>query len=180
MTEKYDFLAIEKKWQERWKEVKLFKAESDSSKPKYYGLEFFPYPSGAGLSVGHFKNYVPTDTFIRYKAMRGFNVLHPMGWDAFGQPAENEAIKRQRHPGPMVKEYAANYKRQLDIIGLAYDWDREINSSDPEYYKWTQWLFLQLYKKGLAYRANAPVNWCPIDKTVLANEEVVNGRVLAM
>jgi leucyl-tRNA synthetase len=176
MTEKYDFQAIEKKWQGRWRDAKLFKAESDSSKPKYYGLEFFPYPSGAGLSVGHFKNYVPTDTFIRYKAMRGFNVLHPMGWDAFGQPAENEAIKRQRHPHPMVKEYAANYKRQLDIIGLAYDWDREINSSDPEYYRWTQWLFLQLYKKGLAYRANAPVNWCPKDKTVLANEEVVNGR----
>jgi len=176
LSERYNFSEIEKKWQERWREAKLFRAELDTTKPKFYGLVFFPYPSGSGLSVGHFKNYAPTDAFLRYKSMRGFNVLNPMGWDAFGQPAENEAIKRQRNPREMVREYAINYRRQLDLIGLAYDWDREVNSSDPNYYRWTQWIFLQLYKRGLAYRSNAPVNWCPVDKTVLANEEVVNGR----
>ncbi|MHB9105885.1 MAG: leucine--tRNA ligase [Armatimonadota bacterium] len=176
MNERYDFTAIERKWQQRWRKAKLFHAEPDPSRPKFYGLEYFPYPSGAGLSVGHFKNYAPTDAFLRYKAMRGFNVLHPMGWDAFGQPAENEALKRQRNPREMVPEYAANYRRQLDLIGLSYDWDREINSSEPEYYRWTQWIFLQLYRMGLAYRAPAPVNWCPRDNTVLANEEVVGGR----
>jgi leucyl-tRNA synthetase len=176
LTERYEFSEIETKWQSRWREANLFHAEPDPSKPKFYGLEFFPYPSGSGLSVGHFKNYAPVDAFLRYKAMRGYNVLHPMGWDAFGQPAENAAIKFKKNPGEMVKEYAANYRRQLDLIGLSYDWDREINSSDPEYYKWTQWIFLQLYKRGLAYRGTAPVNWCPVDKTVLANEEVANGR----
>ena len=176
LDEKYDFREIEAKWQARWAEADLYHAEMDPTKPKYYGLEFFPYPSGAGLSVGHFKNYAPTDAFLRLKAMQGFNVLHPMGWDAFGQPAENEAIKRQRNPGPMVAEFAATYKRQMNLIGMGYDWDREVNSSDPAYYKWTQWIFLLLYKRGLAYRQNAPVNWCPQDKTVLANEEVVNGR----
>ena len=176
LDEKYNFHEIEAKWQAKWEEADLYHAEMDPSKPKYYGLEFFPYPSGQGLSVGHFKNYAPTDAFLRLKAMQGFNVLHPMGWDAFGQPAENEAIKRQRNPGPMVAEFAATYKRQMNLIGMGYDWDREINSSDPAYYKWTQWIFLLLYKRGLAYRQNAPVNWDPIDKTVLANEEVVNGR----
>lgn len=176
MQDFYDFVRIERKWQQRWREAKLFKAEIDPSRPKYYGLEFFPYPSGAGLSVGHFKNYAPTDAFLRYKAMCGYNVLHPMGWDAFGQPAENEAIKRQRNPREMVEEYAANYRRQLELIGCSYDWDREINSSHPSYYRWTQWIFLRLYKAGLAYRATAPVNWCPVDNTVLANEEVVGGR----
>ncbi|MHB9024429.1 MAG: class I tRNA ligase family protein [Armatimonadota bacterium] len=172
----YNFIEIERKWQQRWREARLFHAEPDPARPKFYGLEFFPYPSGAGLSVGHFKNYAPTDAFLRYKAMRGYNVLHPMGWDAFGQPAENEAIKRGRNPREMVPEYAANYRRQLDLIGLSYDWDREINSSDPAYYRWTQWIFLLLYRMGLAYRAEAPVNWCPRDRTVLANEEVVGGR----
>jgi len=176
MDDQYHFTEIEPKWQERWREAKLFKAEPDPTRPKYYGLEFFPYPSGTGLSVGHFKNYAPTDAFLRYKAMRGYNVLHPMGWDAFGQPAENEALKRQRNPREMVPEYAANYRRQLELIGLSYDWDREINSSDPSYYRWTQWIFLKLYEAGLAYRATAPVNWCPKDNTVLANEEVVGGR----
>ncbi|MDR3711161.1 MAG: leucine--tRNA ligase [Capsulimonadaceae bacterium] len=176
LNERYNFAEIEKKWQKRWREAKLFRAVPDPGKPKFYGLVFFPYPSGSGLSVGHFKNYVPLDVFARYKAMRGFNVLHPMGWDAFGQPAENEAIKRQRNPREMVREYAKNYRNQLDVVGLSYDWDREINSSDPGYYRWTQWIFLLLYKRGLAYRSNAPVNWCPVDKTVLANEEVVNGR----
>ena len=176
LDEKYNFREIEQKWQARWREADLYHTEQDPDKPKYYGLEFFPYPSGAGLSVGHFKNYAPTDAFLRLKAMQGYNVLHPMGWDAFGQPAENEAIKRQRNPGPMVREFADTYKRQMNLIGMAYDWDREINSSDPAYYKWTQWIFLLLYKRGLAYRQNAPVNWDPVDKTVLANEEVVNGR----
>jgi len=176
LSDRYNFAEIEKKWQARWREANIFHAVADPDRPKYYGLVFFPYPSGKGLSVGHFKNYAPTDAFLRYKSMRGFNVLQPMGWDAFGQPAENEAIKRQRNPREMIREYAANYRRQLDLIGLSYDWDREVSSSDPEYYKWTQWIFLQLYKRGLAYRANAPVNWCPVDKTVLANEEVVGGR----
>ena len=176
LDEKYDFHAIEKKWQAKWAEADLYHAVLDPGKPKYYGLEMFPYPSGSGLSVGHFKNYAPTDAFLRLKSMQGFNVLHPMGWDAFGLPAENEALKRQVNPGPMVRDFAANYKRQIDLIGMAYDWDREINSSDPAYYQWTQWIFLLLYKQGLAYRQNAPVNWDPVEKTVLANEEVVNGR----
>ncbi|MEN6402839.1 MAG: class I tRNA ligase family protein, partial [Armatimonadia bacterium] len=176
MNDYYSFTEIERKWQERWREAKLFAANTDPTRPKFYGLEFFPYPSGAGLSVGHFKNYAPNDAFLRYKSMQGYNVLHPMGWDAFGQPAENEALKRQRNPREMVPEYAANYRRQLDLIGLSYDWDREINSSDPGYYRWTQWIFLKLYEMGLAYRATAPVNWCPVDNTVLANEEVVGGR----
>jgi leucyl-tRNA synthetase len=176
MNDHYNFREIEPKWQQRWREAKLFAAAPDPSRPKYYGLEFFPYPSGAGLSVGHFKNYAPTDAFLRYQAMRGYNVLHPMGWDAFGQPAENEALKRGRNPREMVPEYAANYRRQFDLIGLSYDWDREVNSSDPAYYRWTQWIFLKLYEMGLAVRATAPVNWCPADRTVLANEEVVGGR----
>ncbi len=176
LDEKYDFHAVETKWQAKWAEADLYRAKIDHSKPKYYGLEMFPYPSGSGLSVGHFKNYAPTDAFLRLKSMQGFNVLHPMGWDAFGLPAENEALKRQVNPGPMVREFAANYKRQINLIGMAYDWDREINSSDPAYYKWTQWIFLLLYKQGLACRQNAPVNWDPVENTVLANEEVVNGR----
>lgn len=174
--DRYEFQQVEKKWQQRWRDADLFRAEADPARPKYYGLEFFPYPSGEGLSVGHFKNYAPTDAYLRYKSMRGYNVLHPMGWDAFGQPAENEAIKRKLNPRSMVPAFAANYKRQMDLIGLSYDWNREVNSSDPEYYRWTQWIFLLLFRKGLAYRAEAPVNWCPVDKTVLANEEVVNGR----
>lgn len=176
LDEKYQFREIEDRWRARWADADLYRAETDTERPKYYGLEFFPYPSGQGLSVGHFKNYAPTDAFLRLKSMQGYNVLHPMGWDAFGQPAENEAIKRQRNPGPMVGEFAATYKRQMNLIGMGYDWDREVNSSDPAYYKWTQWIFLLLYKRGLAYRQNAPVNWDPVDKTVLANEEVVNGR----
>jgi leucyl-tRNA synthetase len=176
LDEKYHFHEIERKWQAKWREADLYRTEQDSDKPKFYGLEFFPYPSGQGLSVGHFKNYAPTDAFLRLKAMQGFNVLHPMGWDAFGQPAENEAIKRDRNPGPMVADYAANYKRQFNLIGMSYDWSREVNSSDPRYYHWTQWIFLLLLRRGLAYRKEASVNWCPKDKTVLANEEVVNGR----
>src|SRR5437660_282727 len=138
LEEKYNYRDIEKKWQQKWKEADLYRAKPDPSKPKFYGLEFFPYPSGSGLSVGHFKNYAPNDAFLRYKSMKGFNVLHPMGWDAFGQPAENEALKRGRNPREMVPEYAANYKRTLQLIGCSYDWDREINSSESGYYKWTQ------------------------------------------
>ncbi len=174
--ERYDFQTIERNQQQRWRDASLFKAEHSPDKPKFYGLVMFPYPSGAGLSVGHCRNYIPLDVMCRKRAMQGFNVLQPMGWDAFGQPAENEAIKRGRNPADMVPEYAANYRRQLNLTGIAYDWSREINSSAPEYYRWTQWIFLQLYKRDLAYRSHAPVNWCPADKTVLANEEVVNGR----
>ncbi|MEN6522040.1 MAG: leucine--tRNA ligase [Armatimonadota bacterium] len=177
MAEKrYEPQEIENKWQERWKEAELFKAKEDKSRPKFYGLEFFPYPSGNGLSVGHCRNYIPTDVICRYKRMRGFDVLHPMGWDAFGLPAENEAIKRKSHPSETVPKYVANYKRQMNLVGLSYDWSREINSSSPDYYRWTQWIFLLLYKRGLAYRSGAPINWCPSCGTVLANEEVEGGR----
>jgi leucyl-tRNA synthetase len=170
------FKEIERKWQQRWAEAKLFKAREDAGKPKFYGLEFFPYPSGDGLSVGHCRNYIPTDVACRFKRMRGFNVLHPMGWDAFGLPAENEAILKKSHPIRTVPKYVANYKRQMNLVGLSYDWSREVNSSSPDYYTWTQWIFLLLYKRGLAYRSNAPVNWCPSCGTVLANEEVEGGR----
>ena len=173
---RYDFHTMEQKWQSRWDEADLFRIENTSDRPKFYGLDFFPYPSGAGISVGHCRNYVPLDVACRHKTMQGYNVLHPMGWDAFGQPAENEAIKQGRNPKEMVPEYAANYKRQLKLVGISYDWSREVNSSLPDYYKWTQWLFLLLHERGLAYRANTPINWCPVDKTGLANEEVVNGR----
>jgi len=172
----YEFKEIEEKWRKRWKELDLYRTPTDKSKPKFYCLDFFPYPSGDGLSVGHCRNYIPTDVISRYKRMKGFNVLHPMGWDAFGLPAENEAIMKGLHPMETVPRYVANYKRQLNLIGASYDWSREINSSHPEYYKWTQWFFLLLYKRGLAYRALAPVNWCPSCKTVLANEEVEGGR----
>ncbi len=174
--DRYDFRAIEAKWQTRWLDERTFRAEDDSPRPKHYVLEMFPYPSGAGLSVGHVKNYVPVDAYSRFKSMKGYNVLHPMGWDAFGQPAENEAIKRGRNPREMVPEYAATYRATLRKVGCSYDWDREIDSSLPEYYRWTQWLFLLLYKRGLAYRATAPINWCPSCKTGLANEEVQEGR----
>jgi len=173
---KYNFKEIEQKWQKNWQEKNTFHVDAFAQKPKYYCLEMFPYPSGSGLHVGHLKNYVPMDAFCRYKSMKGFNVLHPMGWDAFGQPAENEAIKRGRNPREMVPEYAATYKRTLIKVGCSYDWEREINSSLPSYYRWTQWIFLLLFRKGLAYRATAPINWCPSCKTGLANEEVKDGR----
>jgi leucyl-tRNA synthetase len=175
MAERYEPKQFEAKWQERWKEADLFKTRRDPDKPKFYGLDFFPYPSGAGLSVGHCRNYVPTDVICRMKAMQGYNVLHPMGFDAFGLPAENEAIKRKIHPAPMVEEYAANYRRQMDLIGIGYDWSRCVNSSRPDYYKWTQWIFTKLFERGLAYRKLAAVNWCPNDETVLADEEVQGG-----
>jgi leucyl-tRNA synthetase len=172
----YDFGEIEAKWQRIWREKRTFRAVREAQKKKYYCLEMFPYPSGSGLHVGHLKNYVPTDAFCRFKSMQGYNVLHPMGWDAFGQPAENEAIRRGRNPREMVPEYAATYRETLIKAGCSYDWDREINSSLPEYYRWTQWIFLLLFSRGLAYRATAPINWCPACKTGLANEEVRDGR----
>ncbi len=172
----YDPGAFEPGWQERWREAGAFRADDRSERPPLYLLEFFPYPSGAGLSVGHCKNYVPADVYCRLKRMQGFEVLHPMGWDAFGQPAENEAIRRGRQPAAMVAEYAARYRRTLESIGCSYDWDREISSADPAYYRHTQALFLLLHRRGLAYRAEAAINWCPSCQTGLANEEVLGGR----
>lgn len=176
MADRYEPGAFEAKWRQRWEEADLFKTTEEEGKPKFYGLDFFPYPSGAGLSVGHSRNYVPTDVVCRMKSMQGFNVLHPMGFDAFGLPAENEAIKRQSHPAPMIEKYAANYRRQMELIGISYDWSRSFRSSDASYYRWTQWIFQQLYKRDLAYRKQASVNWDPVDKTVLADEEVIAGR----
>jgi leucyl-tRNA synthetase len=175
MEERYDPKSIEPKWQAEWERTQLYLTREDPSHPKFYVLEMFPYPSGAGLSVGHLHNYVPCDVIGRYKRMAGFNVLHAMGWDAFGLPAENEALLRQSHPSETVPRYAANFKRQLIISGCAYDWTREINSSSPEYYKWTQWFFLLLYKRGLAYRAMGSQWWCNLCRTILANEQVING-----
>ena len=172
----YEPSVIEPKWQEHWIANKTFRAEDDFSKPKYYVLDMFPYPSGSGLHVGHPEGYTATDIMARYKRMRGFNVLHPMGWDAFGLPAEQYAIKTGTHPREKTAENVARFKEQLNSIGFAYDWDREVNTTDPGYYKWTQWIFLKLYEQGLAYIAEVPVNWCPALGTVLANEEVIDGR----
>lgn len=172
----YDHKKIEKKWQKEWQKNKLYKTKTSVSKPKCYVLDMFPYPSGEGLHVGHPKGYIATDVYSRYKQMTGHNVLHPMGWDAFGLPAENYAIKNKVHPRKAVKKNVARYKEQLEMIGFNYDWDREINTTDPEYYKWTQWIFLELFKKGLAYESNEPINWCPSCKTGLANEDLENGR----
>lgn len=172
----YDHKNIEQKWQAYWDENKSFKATEDPKKPKYYVLDMFPYPSGSGLHVGHPLGYVATDIVARYKRMQGFNVLHPMGWDAFGLPAEQYAIKTGTHPQETTKKNIDNFRRQIKMLGFSYDWDREINTTDTEYVKWTQWIFLQLYNKGLAYEAEVPVNWCPELKAVLANEEVVDGK----
>jgi leucyl-tRNA synthetase len=227
-TERYDPAAIEKKWQDRWAADDLYRTGSAAGRPKYYVLDFYPYPSGEGLSVGHCRNYIPTDVVARYYRMRGYNVLHPMGWDAFGLPTENQAIKTKTNPAVLTRRYAANYKRQMNLIGVSYDWSREITSSEPDYYRWTQWIFLRLYdhwydrrvdrarpiaeleaelavsgtdrldlplserrisadewnaytplerqeflrRFRLAYRGEATVNWDPVDKTVIANEEV--------
>ncbi|MGV3618952.1 MAG: leucine--tRNA ligase [Fimbriimonas sp.] len=175
MADRYE-PGFEAKWRQRWKDADLFLTRELPGRPKFYGLDFFPYPSGAGLSVGHCRNYVPTDVLCRMKVMQGYNVLHPMGFDAFGLPAENEALKRHTHPAEMIDRYAENYRRQMDLIGVGYDWSRSFKSSDPSYYHWTQWIFELLYKRGLAYRKMAAVNWDPVDKTVLADEEVIAGR----
>lgn len=175
MHDRYEPGTFEAKWRQRWHDANLFATREEAGRPKFYGLEFFPYPSGAGLSVGHARNYIPSDVLCRMKYMQGFNVLHPMGFDAFGLPAEVEAIRKKRHPAGMIDEYAATYERQMNLIGIGYDWSRSFKSSDPSYYKWTQWIFKLLYDRGLAYRKNAAVNWCPFDKTVLADEEVQGG-----
>ncbi|MDI3480463.1 MAG: leucyl-tRNA synthetase [Tepidanaerobacteraceae bacterium] len=171
----YDFKAIESKWQKYWEEQKLYRAVEDSAKPKYYCLEMFPYPSGK-LHMGHVRNYSIGDVVARFKRMNGYNVLHPMGWDAFGLPAENAAIKHGIPPAKWTWDNIENMRNQLKSLGLSYDWDREIATCHPEYYKWTQWFFLKLYKMGLAYRKKSFVNWCPSCATVLANEQVVDGR----
>ena len=166
---------IEPKWQARWREAGLHATTDDPAKPKFYALDMFPYPSGSGLHVGHCEGYTATDIITRWKRMQGFNVLHPMGWDAFGLPAENFAIKTGIHPKITTEKAVANFRRQIDSVGFCYDWKREVNTTAPEYYKWTQWIFLQLFKRGLAYQGVMPINWCPSCKTGLANEEVKNG-----
>ncbi len=168
----YDPATIEPKWQHFWDENRTFKAEEGTEKPKYYVLDMFPYPSGSGLHVGHPEGYTATDIISRYKRMRGFNVLHPMGWDAFGLPAERAAVREGKHPAEITKRNTDNFRRQIKRLGFSYDWDREINTSHADYYKWTQWIFLRLFERGLAYQAEVAVNWCPALGTVLANEEV--------
>ncbi len=171
----YNHKEIEKKWQKIWQETGIYRTKEDNSLPKYYILDMFPYPSGAGLHVGHPKGYIATDIFARYKRLKGYNVLHPMGWDAFGLPAENYAIKNKIHPKKATDDNIANFKQQLSILGFSYDWEREINTTDPEYYKWTQWIFLQMWKRGLAYESFEPINWCPSCQTGLANEDLEGG-----
>ncbi len=172
---KYDFKEIEAKWQKRWDDEQCFAASNDYSKPKYYALVEFPYPSGQGLHVGHPRSYTALDIVARKRRLEGYNVLYPMGWDAFGLPTENFAIKNHIHPEIVTEKNVAHFKEQLKSLGLSFDWSREINTTDPNYYKWTQWIFLQLFKKGLAYKKEMSVNWCTSCKCVLANEEVVNG-----
>ena len=165
---------IEAKWQAYWQNHKTFKTENDQSKPKYYVLDMFPYPSGAGLHVGHPEGYTATDIVARYKRMKGFNVLHPMGWDAFGLPAEQYALSTGHDPRDFTERNIQTFKKQLMMLGLSYDWDREVATCDPAYYKWTQWIFTRLYNLGLAEIKDVEVNWCEELGTVLANEEVIN------
>ena len=175
MNKEYFPQEIEKKWQKYWEENHTFHTPNDSDKPKYYALSMFPYPSGK-LHMGHVRNYTITDVIARFKKMQGFNVLHPMGWDSFGLPAENAAMKHGANPETWTDENIAYMTKQLKMLGLSYDWDREVTTCKPDYYKWTQWLFLQLYKKGLAYKKEAAVNWCESCGTVLANEQVIDGK----
>jgi len=172
----YDPKAIEPKWQAYWRENETFRVDVDPSKPKFYVLDMFPYPSGAGLHVGHPKGYIATDVLSRYKRMRGFNVLHPMGWDAFGLPAEQYAIETGTHPRETTRRNVDNFRRQIQSLGTDFDWSREIDTTDPAYFRWTQWIFRKLYEQDLAYLAEVPVNWCPALGTVLANEEVIDGK----
>ena len=172
---KYDHRATEPKWQKAWEEAGVFHAEDKSEKPKFYALIEFPYPSGQGLHVGHPRPYTALDVVARKRRMQGYNVLYPIGWDAFGLPAENYAIKNHVHPEGITRQNIANFTRQIKALGISFDWSREVCTIDPDYYKWTQWIFLQLYKHGLAYKKEMNVNWCTSCKCVLANEEVVNG-----
>lgn len=172
----YQPQSIEPKWQKYWEENKTFRTGEDPDKPKFFAMDMFPYPSGAGLHVGHPEGYTATDIVSRYKRMRGYNVLHPMGWDAFGLPAEQHALDTGEHPRDITFKNIDNFRRQIKSLGFSYDWDREFSTTDPDYYKWTQWIFIQLYKRGLAYVAEVPVNWCPALGTVLANEEVIDGK----
>lgn len=174
--DKYDHKEIDKKWQSEWAKQGLYKVKMDPNKPKYYILDMFPYPSGEGLHVGHPKGYIATDILARMKMLAGYNVLHPMGWDAFGLPAENYALKTKTHPKKSTDDNIATYKSQLEKIGFTYDWDREINTTDPDYYKWTQWTFLKMYEKGLAYQSCEPINWCPSCQTGLAQEDLDEGK----
>ena len=167
---------IEPKWQEKWSSEKTFAAEQFSDKPKYYVISMFPYPSGTGLLVGHPLSYTAVDIVARYKRMNGFNVLNPMGWDAFGLPAERHAVRTGEHPAKITDLNISNFKSQLGRLGFTFDWDREVNTSKKDYYRWTQWIFLKLHEQGLAYMAEVPVNWCPALGTVLANEEVQDGK----
>ncbi|MBI4992932.1 MAG: leucine--tRNA ligase [Candidatus Magasanikbacteria bacterium] len=173
---KYNHKQVGVKWKKYWEVKKLYKTKESVDKPKYYVLDMFPYPSGAGLHVGHPKGYIATDVVARMKMMRGFNVLHPMGWDAFGLPTENYALKNKVHPAVATKKNIQVFKKQLGLLGFTYDWDREINTTDPNYYKWTQWIFLQMFKRGLAYESYEPINWCPSCKTGLANEDLEDGK----
>ncbi len=175
-NEHFDFKTVDKKWQEKWQETNLYRAKEQGDKPKFYILDMFPYPSAAGLHVGHPEGYTASDILARFKMMNGFEVLHPMGWDAFGLPTENYAIKMKIHPAIATEENIKNFKRQISRFGFTYDWDREVNTTDPTYYKWTQWIFVKLFENGLAYEKEAPINWCPSCKTGLANEEVVDGK----
>lgn len=172
----YEHPQIEQKWQKFWDEHQTFATTDDTSKPKYYAMDMFPYPSGQGLHVGHPEGYTATDIMSRFKRANGYNVLHPMGWDAFGLPAEQYAMKTGHNPADFTSENIDHFREQIKALGLSYDWDREINTTDPEYYKWTQWIFEKLYEKGLAYESNMMVNWDPIDRVVLANEEVIDGK----
>ena len=172
---KYEFNRIERKWQDRWDKENLYHAETGGDKPKFYALVEFPYPSGQGLHVGHARPYTAMDVVARKRRMDGYNVLFPMGYDAFGLPTENYAIKNHIHPAKVTRDNIANFTKQLKMLGYSFDWDRVVDTTDPNYYKWTQWIFLQLFKKGLAYKTSMPVNWCTSCKCVLANEEVVNG-----
>ena len=172
---KYDFTATEKKWQQRWEASGAFRASEDFTKKKYYALVEFPYPSGAGLHCGHPRPYTALDIVARKRRMQGYNVLFPMGWDAFGLPTENYAIANRIHPAVVTENNVRRFREQLKALGLSFDWQREINTTDPSYYRWTQWIFLRLFKAGLAYKKEMNVNWCTSCKVVLANEEVVGG-----
>lgn len=176
MTKIYNHQEVEKKWQKKWADAGVYRTGEDKNKPKYYILDMFPYPSGAGLHVGHPKGYIATDIFARMKMMQGFNVLHPMGWDAFGLPAENYALKNKVHPRVATEENVATYKKQLEQLGFSYDWSREIDTTDPKFYKWTQWIFLKMLERGLAFESYEPINWCPSCKTGLANEDLEDGK----